>query len=845
MSAYEQMKLLQGIKQEFRDLGYDGSLLQEDYAYADVLAPDSEYAVKQIDLAAFTQYPPSYRTASFGVAVSNGRSGPELIRGHRSLGAPQILEVGDDLVYRWKVTGKGMPVLLEAVEPNELPELFAKHRETWSPQHVLRAKSAGTLATQLDFLDLDLLPLLDYEVRIKLDRLLRDTVTLAVDTFSKESLFTEDHYPPLFRLVFRLIAAKIFADRDHPGDWVMDNPRSVIRSVEDFYFRDNTPEPVLEDYRTQVAIWERIKGTFHFQNLSVDSLAYVYENTLVTRDTRKSFGIHSTPPAVAEYIVRRLPFDKLDVNDRRVFEPFSGHSIFLVAAMQRMRELLPSSMTSDERHQYFVDMLSGIEIDPFAREVARLSLMLADYPNPDGWNLFGDDALASPIFEEELGKASIVLCNPPFERFKANERALYSDLSSVWKPAEILSRVLRKPPKLLGFVLPRVFLEGGSYRQLRALLGSTYSSIEVLALPERVFQHSEAEAILLLCSGQNQGTVQLRTREVYQRDLVDFYTVHQSSYEVDRLVEDASTVFVDSMWQPPLEDVWQATEGMSRLGEFASVHRGIEYNVPFTENEASLVAHEDRPGFVAGVHIVQDTAEPFVITTPVFLNADLKLMRTFAYKFPWNEPKLIVNASRQSRGPWNISASIDYRGLVCYRNFHGVWATGELPLEVLAAVLNSPVANAFVSARGGNRYIRARTLKAIPVPDFGASQKQRISSLVDLYAQTRQSWLLEGNLTKEAQHRCLTLMRQIDAEVLKAYDLEPRVERMLLDYFSGHPRLGPIKFIQYFPPTFRPFIPWHRYISEEFEEAKAKDTLQRLPVIPESPLISEALSHLE
>ena len=150
MPAYEKIKVLQGIKQEFQGLGYDGSLLQEDYAYADVLGPVSEYAVKQIDLAAFTQYPPSYRTASFGVAVSNGRSGPELIMGHRSLGAPQILEVSDDRVYRWKVTGKGMPVLLQAVDPNELPGLFAKHKETWSPQHVLRAKSAGTLATQLD-----------------------------------------------------------------------------------------------------------------------------------------------------------------------------------------------------------------------------------------------------------------------------------------------------------------------------------------------------------------------------------------------------------------------------------------------------------------------------------------------------------------------------------------------------------------------------------------------------------------------------------------------------------------------------------------------------------------------
>ena len=377
---------------------------------------------------------------------------------------------------------------------NELPNLFAKHKDQWSPQQVIRAKSDEPVGIQLDFFDLGLLPLLDHEVRTKLDRLLRETVNLAIATFEKRARFTDQDYPPLFRLIFRLIAAKVLNDRRHPGNWVLDEPGSVIKAVEDFYFEDPEPKPVLEDYETQLAIWQRIKSTFHFQNLSVDSLAYVYENTLVTPKTRKSFGIHSTPPAIAEYLVRTLPFETLEMHERQVFEPFSGHSAFLVAAMQRMRELLPSDMSSDERHRYFVEMLSGIEVDPFAREVARLSLMLADYPNPDGWRLHSGDALASPLWEHELAEANIVLCNPPFGDFSQEERKGYGNLSSPRKPAEILYRVLQNPPKLLGFVLPRVFLMGRSYSELRSLLGSTYSSIEVLALPDRVFQHSNVEA---------------------------------------------------------------------------------------------------------------------------------------------------------------------------------------------------------------------------------------------------------------------------------------------------------------------------------------------------------------
>ena len=843
MQAHDQLGVLQRIKQGFRDLGYGGGLLQENYEFADVLA--STYAVSRIPLAAFAQEPPSYRNASFGVAIANGQVGAALVQGYRSLGAPQVFEIRNSHVLRWKMTSKGTPLLLEEVDAAKVPAVFAQHKDDWSPLRILRAKSAGTTATQLDFLDLGLLPLLEHEVRTKLDRILRDTVAIAIETFKNRTPFTDEHYPPLFRLIFRLIASKVLADRRHPGDWLMDDPRLAVRAVQDFYFRDTVPEPVLDDYKTQRAIWERVKNAFHFQNLSVDSLAYVYENTLVNPDTRRLFGIHSTPPSIAEYIVRRLPFDDLEANERRVFEPFSGHSVFLVAAMQRLRELLPSDMSPQQRHQYFVEMLSGIEIDDFAREVARLSLMLADYPNPDGWRLHGGDALMSPLFKQELEKARIVLCNPPFEEFSPDLRAHYGNLTSAVKPEEILRRVLQNPPRLLGFVLPRVFLTGRSYRESRSLLGNIYSSIELLALPDKVFRHSDAETVLLLASGKNGETVHLRTRQVYQRDLGEFYVTHRPSYESEDNVGNASEAFERSMWLPPLREVWRATAQMKRLGQVASVHRGIEYRLLFREHEQELVSSEERPGFAHGVHKVEDTVEPFVVLKTIFLNVSPKIMRTHSYKLPWNRPKLIVNARRRTRGPWTITASLDRSGLVCYQNFHGVWPSGALSLEVLAAVLNGPVANAFVATREGKRDVQVQTMTGIPVPELEQAQQQAISSLVRQYSEARARWLSGEAGAEEARDMCARLLTLIDAEVLKAYDLPPRVERMLLDYFGGHARPGPIEFTEYFPPTFKPCIPWHLYISQNFKEATARQTLKRLPVIQEDPLITEALSYVE
>ena len=87
---------LQSLKRELNSLGYVGDLLQDNYEFADVLSEGN--AVNQIALAAFAQYPPSYRNAAFGVAIANGISGAELIQTHRALGAPQIFEINKDVV---------------------------------------------------------------------------------------------------------------------------------------------------------------------------------------------------------------------------------------------------------------------------------------------------------------------------------------------------------------------------------------------------------------------------------------------------------------------------------------------------------------------------------------------------------------------------------------------------------------------------------------------------------------------------------------------------------------------------------------------------------------------------
>ncbi len=842
MHEHNKNELYGRVKQGLTGIGYVGSLLQENYEYADILAP--EYSVGRIPLAAFAQEPPSYRNACFGVVFANGVEGPTLIATCRSLGAPQILEVHHNHIKRWKMTRQGEPLFLEQVKAEEVEVFFERNRNDWSPRRILREKSAGRgAASQLDFFDLGLLPLLEQQAREKLDRLLQETVELSIEEFQRDSDFTDDNYPPLFRLLFRLIAAKVLADRGHPGDWLKDEARLTINAVQAFYFKQESPEAVLSHSSTQQVAWERVKKAFHFQNLSVDALAYVYENTLVAPETRRLFGIHSTPPAIAQYITRHLPFEDLPLDQRRIFEPFAGHAVFLVAAMQRMRELMPPEMTSAQRHRYFVNMLCGIEIDDFAREVARLSLMLADYPNPDGWRLYSADALRSDLFDQELDAAHIVLCNPPFENIGVKERENYGHLSSVRKPAAILHRVLQRPPDLLGFVLPRSFLVGRGYRQVRSEIGQSYSSIELVSLPDEVFTHSDAEAVLLLASKKGGREGRLRTSDVDKGDLEHFYLTHEPTRQSEDHFEVSSSTFESRIWFPTLQSVWKATSRMKRLSDVADIHRGIEYNVPFRSNESHLVSETYLPGYSPGIQKVKSAVEPFLIRKRVYLNVSKDRMRGSAYKHPWKQQKLVVNSARRTRGAWRVVASIDYLGLVCYQNFHGIWPDNSITLETLAAILNGPIANAYVATREGGRDVCRQTLLGIPIPDLHADQDEAISTLVHKYADAREQWLAGILADAEGHDTCGNLLRLIDAEVLRSYDLSPRTERILLDYFSDQSRPGPVEFKEYFPNWFKPYMPWHRYLSEELEQASATSTLGRLPVIDDA-LISDAMRRL-
>jgi hypothetical protein len=843
-----QQRLFDRVLAGLRSIGYQGALLETDYVFRDWF--QSGQPERKVPAAAFAQTPVSYDNACFAVVRANGKSDQDLIADYRALGAPRAFEVRNDCVVHWRVSWQpSIEDRREVLKLEEIPKAFRRHADEWNPEFLLRAKNITTPPPrQLDFVDLGLIPALEEYIHEKLDSLLCEIMYKA-DKLHRKRARCKPDFDELVRLVFRALTGKVMHDRglsgfQFPGG--VPNADELLKKVGEHY---GDTKPIVRDQATREQVVHDLWESIGFQNLSVEVLSYIWENTLVDPQSRKSHSIFATPPSIARYMIRRLPIEKIPQDQRRIVEPCCGCGTFLIAALQRLRELLPAGISGARRHSYFVRMLNGFDIEAFGLEVARSCLTLADLPNPNGWVLEKEDVLApperAPHFHHALRNAAVVLCNPPFG--KSGERQ---------KPAELLSRVLEQSREsvLLGFVLPRAFLSGAGYRNVRRRIAERYDEIEIVSLPDRVFAHAEFQTTLLLASHARSkpGSMGVLHRKVNDTDRQVFLREHsvsredRASYELTEAEKRIEAPNLQAIWERAYPSTVQDATG-------GAIHRGIEWNlplrekdtrgkrIPIEENKQKLTSDRPKPGFRRGLRSAEKGFYSYQCPPVSYLSIEKKNQRSSgAFNLPWDRPKVIVNKNRKGRGPWCLAAYPDTSGLICYDSFISLWPKGEWTATLLAAIINSPVANAFVAVREDKRNIRRKTLGQIPLPRFSPEQQQEIVRLVEEYERI---WDNGGLRTEETDSHARSLLRRIDAVVLKGYNLPPRLEKELLDYFQGDKRPVPFDFGDYYPRDFKPYVPLWMFDSFEFQKSTAANFLQNAPTITD-PELAAVLNEL-
>ncbi|MHB9016492.1 MAG: N-6 DNA methylase, partial [Sulfurovum sp.] len=404
---------------------------------------------------------------------------------------------------------------------------------------------------------------------------------------------------------------------------------------------------------------------------------------------------------------------------------------------------------------------------------------------------------------------------------------------AVPKPLVFLRRILPhlQTGAMIGVVMPRSFLYADKYGEVRNTILKDFRILSITTLPDRVFTHSDAETALVVARKQpGRKTAMVLHREVRDADKVNFRLRNKVSRE-----EAVSQTYFERekagrLVLPALHEVWDRLQHNETLQAVANVKTCIRYKEG-THLDCIFQTKpfpESKPGF----YNITDDFMQFTGARHVFMSVKKDLMRDEGeiLQHEWNKPKIILPASRMSRGHWRFAAAIDTKGRLLNRRFYAVWPKNEsVDVKVLAALLNAPLAQAFVYCHQTERDILINQYEAIPTPPLSTLVESGavIGALVSRYME---------QVGKDVEDAVATLMR-IDAEVMRMYKLPPRLERQILDLFWGESRRVDVQFNGYIPPDFKSWIPLHVFISDKFRDSTAANIMGRIPMIEDREFI--------
>jgi hypothetical protein len=300
-----------------------------------------------------------------------------------------------------------------------------------------------------------------------------------------------------------------------------------------------------------------------------------------------------------------------------------------------------------------------------------------------------------------------------------------------------------------------------------------------------------------------------------------------------------------SLLIPPLNEIWERLSQHPRLQDAAGIHRGVEWQAPFDADR--YLSATKKPGFVRGLNSAAGEFSSFQVPSPTYLCTKPEWRRRNSWDLPWDKPKVVMNAVRVSRRAWCIAAFPDVSGLVCTGNFQCLWPKSGWSVNTLSAVLNGPVANAFIASHEGKLHIPKHTLTVFPLPLLTTSQMSELDALVTQYlaamdgspSQVWELWQKSGD-----DNHTRRILLEIDALILRGYNLPPRLERQLLGFFRGERRPVSFEFGNYYPADFTPTIPLWMYISADFQKCTADHLLKTIPKIRDPTLLA-ALKEVE
>lgn len=462
------------------------------------------------------------------------------------------------------------------------------------------------------------------------------------------------------------------------------------------------------------------------------------------RKERKLLGRFDTPLYLTRRIWQTIPVEFLRPEQRTTIDMTCGWGSFLIAGWERLAQL------RDMRGLQLRDYIRGNDKDELTARLAGLGLLLST--SSDSWQINHEDALSWDWLREH--QPEIIVGNPPFSgsrnRLRTSDELMPEQIRKREELANTFVDLAVKrlaPNGFLAMVLPHSFLISEAGPQVRRSLLERCDITEIWQLPNEVFPDAMLQPIVLFARKHAQpGRVAfpVRIRNIQKDSKKNPRKDTLSAFKRDGTVTASNLAIDQSQWNTEssmkptsanthlitptvilsTQEWKQIQTRCDPLEKLATIFPGITRGGNRSNNR--------RIGHPIGTEISYLTNAHQVVPEPWQVNYSNTLKATYPDDFIRPRikfqkllagPKVLLVANPNPSWGLRSKAAIERRGYFVTHSFWVIVSDNmSLPQEVIAAILNWHVCNAWIVDNLNYTWIKRRVLDLVPVPKLLTNQ---------------------------------------------------------------------------------------------------------------------------
>jgi len=772
------------------NLGYTSKQFSDDYS----IQIDGTSALKFDSIAFSNEYMQDVSTSCIAIQeVKNALESDLYIRNAKFAATPILILTNNENVQIWNITSEKQKLIIE--DGYDLIYLyFEKNRFEFMSENLVEAKYGIRQITLFEAIGL-----IDFTrnvtCKILSDEFMNGLVAGKSYLKSIKKVKSQD-LNNLTSITMHVLSALIINSKINNEEKIPDI-YDLLFDLSKRYINYFSDDLMFKYGKESVkVIYNAMNASINYKSVDHELLGYFYETTLLQVDKvkadklRKEFGIYYTPRYLSEEIINAIPIENIPEEQRKVFDGTCGSGSLLLSACKKLEKLVDED-DGFKRHDYLTTSIIGYDIDRFASEVARLSLLLYSLPYGNRWNIRTADLLKINELKEDI--PSIILGNPPYEEKR-------KDSKKSQKATDFLKRYMEWLSKdgYIGIILPESFLQNDSAIETRRNLLNNFDIFEIWSLPGTIFENNCATIVIIARKAaypveQNLTKIKILTRNSHS--ITEYLTNRKWDFS---FYVNAQNIWKNNsktkIYYSPVSNIISKIElnSTTTIDDITTNVMGImmplnykDYSSTFYDGWVPYIVNADN---FQKYYMSDEMLRGKLYFNYEMSEDDIKLIKNEYkglrlrkdYRKLYEASKKVLIKMSSTPGEINcISALIDNNSLYPSHSFFALVSNdeNEISSEVICALINSRIINAYVRMYCVKRTLTTDVIRSIPIPKFTNNQKEQIFYYVNIIKEE----LEKDNSDLVNEYRTI-----IDNIINDSFKLETEEIELLSNYYNTY-----------------------------------------------------------